>query len=240
MERVIRGLPIVLLAGGLLLASCGGDGAESAIPTAEQLASSLVVVGDYPGEWTVNTPPDASEAGASGVITDEERAMLPQLELCPAASAESQAVAGSVRWMAFRQLDLSVDDPIEPPDDMTGHMVFAQEFLSSADPAEIEATFGLLRDGLKACLGDIPAEEEGPGQATEMPIPGVGDDRYGVLLTIEEAGGGAQWMLHNAVVRKGAVLALIQVIDIRAGDGVEPLFTVDDIGAIIQTAVDKL
>ncbi len=240
MERVIGGLPIVLLAGELLLASCGSDGAESATPTAEQLASSLVVVGDYPGEWTVNTAPDVSEPGASGVITDEERAMLPQLERWPAASAESQAVAGSERWMAFRQLDLTVDDPIEPPEEMTGHMVFAQEFLSSADPAEIEETFGLLRDGLKACLGDIPAEEEGPGQATEMPIPGVGDDRYGVLLTIEEAGGGAQWMLHNAVARKGAVLALIQVIHIRAGDGVEPLFTVDDIGALIQTAVDEL
>ncbi len=98
----------------------------------------------------------------------------------------------------------------------------------------------LLRDGLQACLGDIPADEEGPGRAEEMTIPQVGDDRYGVLLTIEEAGGGAEWRIHTALVRKGAVLALLYITDIRAGEGVEPFYTVDEVGSLIQTAVDKL
>ncbi len=129
MARDIR-VPGLLLATLLVLSSgCGSDTAETAVPTAEALASNLVAVGDYPGDWNVNLPPDVSEAGAAGVITDDEREMLPSFELCPAASAESSAAADSLEWMAFRQLDLTVDDPIEPPD-RTGHLIFSQEYLA--------------------------------------------------------------------------------------------------------------
>lgn len=56
-------------------------------------------------------------------------------------------------------------------------MIFVQEFLRSGDPAEIEATFTALRDGMQACQGDIPAGEEGPGSTESMAIPAVGEDR---------------------------------------------------------------
>ena len=34
---------------------------------------------------------------------------------------ESRAAVDALRWKAFRQLDLTDEDPIEPPDDQTGH-----------------------------------------------------------------------------------------------------------------------
>ena len=32
-------------------------------------------------------------------------------------------------------------------------MIFVQEFLTSGDPVEVEATFNALRDGMRACQG---------------------------------------------------------------------------------------
>lgn len=220
-------------------ASCGSDEAPATPPTAEELAATLVTVDDYEGDWTVNPGPDDSMDMSTGVVPEELQDLLPRFEFCDEASDESRAAAEDVQWQAFRQLDLTVEDPIQPPD-REGHMVSVQQYLMAADPAEIEATFDLLRDGMEACLGDIAVGEEGPGTAVEMALPEVGDDRYGVLLTFEEAGGWAEWRLHEVLVRQGAVLMSIQVMDIRAGEGVEPYYSVDDVGAMVQTAVDKL
>lgn len=222
-------------------AGCGSDAAEVTIPTPEALAASLVTPQDFEGEWTINEgPSEGSEPPSSGVITDEQRDMLPTFELCAQASAESRAAMEDLRWTAFRQLDLTVEDPIQPPNDRTGHLVFVQELLSAGEPDEIETTFGLLRDGMQACLGDIPVGEEGPGTAEVMALPDVGDDRYGVLVTIEEAGGGGQWRLHNALVRQDTVLMLVDVVDIRVGEGVEPYFSLDEVGRLVQIAVERL
>lgn len=215
-------------------AACGGDD-EVVVPTAEGLAEHLIAVDTYDGDWTINVPPDAPDV-ESGVIPEEFRALLPGIELCDLASDESRAAVDGLRWQAYRQIDLTEDDPIEPPDDRTGHMVFVQEFLLAGEPDEIEATFELVRDGLTACLGDLPAGEEGPGTAEAMTLPDVGDDRYGVLYLVAEQGDWAEWRLHNALVREGPVLALFDIADIRAG--VEPYYTVDEVGEMVTTAVD--
>ena len=220
-------------------ASCGSDDTAATPPTAEELAATLVTVDDYEGDWTVNAGPDDSIDMSTGVVPDEMQDLLPRLDFCDEASDESRAAAEEVQWQAFRQLDLTVEDPIRPPD-REGHMVSVQQYLTAADPAEIEATFDVLRDGMEACLGDIAAGEEGPGTAVEMTIPEVGDDRYGVLLTFEEAGGWAEWRLHPALVRQGPVLMSMQVMDIRAGEGVGPYYSVEEVGAMFQTAVDRL
>jgi hypothetical protein len=240
MDRRTISMAVVAIMAVALVGACGSDDSEASIPTAEQLASVLVTEDDYPGDWTINEGPEGSEAALSGVVPEDQRELLPTIELCDAASPESRAAAEGVRWMAFRQLDLAVDDPIQPPDDRSGHMVFVQEFLLSGEPDEIEATFELIREGMEACLGDIPAGDEGPGTAEEMTIPDVGDDRYGVLTTFEEAGGWAEWRLHDALVRQDAVLMLLNVVDIRAGEGVEPYYSIDTVGEMIETAVDKL
>ena len=140
--------------------------------------------------------------------------------------------------LVLRALDLDEDDAIDPPNDRTGHMVFVQQFLTSGDDDELAATFELLRSGSEACFGPIEAGEEGPGQAEAMPIPEVGDARFGVLTTIEEAGGWAEWRLHNAFVLDDDVMMSFLVVDIRAGDGVEPYYSTDDIDEMISIAAD--
>lgn len=229
---------VVAAAFALVLGGCGSDGADEAVSTAEQLASSLVEAEDYDGTWTVNLPPDVPEEAESGVVPEELQDSLPSVELCDAASAESIAAVEGLKWKAFRQLDLAAEDPIEPPNDRTGHMIFVQEFLTSAEPGEVEATFDLVRDGMEACLGDLPAGEEGPGTAEVMTVPDVGDDRYGVLALVEEAGGWAEWRLHSTLVRQGSVLMSFVVVEITAG--VEPMYSVDDVSEFVKTAVDKL
>ena len=232
-----------LVSSGVLVAltgsGCGGSDDAGAVPTAEQLAAQLLAPDDLEGAWSV-TVPDSDVEVLSGVVTDEMRDLLPGFELCPNASDQARAAASGLAWDAFMQLELETGDSITPPADRTGHMIFLQQFLAATDPTDTAATFDLLRQGAEACLGEIDAGEEGPGYAEVMDVPDLGDDSYGVLMTVEEAGGWAEWRLHEIIVRDGPVLMVTVVTDIRAGDGVEPYFTIDAIGDIAQTALDKL
>lgn len=219
------------------LASCGG---EAAIATADELAASLVGVESLQGTWTVNVPPDGGGIPESGIVPEEMQDMLPQLGLCDAAGPDAQSAAEELTWKAFRQLDLTVEDPIEPPGDRSGHMVFVQESLTSGEPDAIKATFDALRSGFEACLGDIPPGEEGPGTAEAFPVPGVGDDRFGVLTVIGESGGYGEWRIHTAVVRRGSALMSMNVVDIRMGEAVDPYFTSEQVEDMIVTAANAL
>lgn len=246
---------IVLTAAAiLLLGACAKNGpgstapspsdhpssSQRAVPTAKELASALVTEKDYVGQWTVNVPPD-SQMATPGVVPESQQELLPKIQLCEKASAESRSAAETLRWQAFRQLDQSEENPIDlGAGDRVGHMIFVQEFLLAGSPAEVEARFNALRDGMQACQGKIPAGEEGPGKSEPMSIPAVGDDRYGELTTLEEAGGRAYWLLHNSLVRQGPVLMDLQVVDIVMGKGVGPEFTTQDIGTFLSTAVEKL
>jgi len=226
---------VAVLAG---TAGCGGDG-NATVPTASELASSLLLVGDLPGEWSVNPGPDDGAVASSGVVDEAQQEMLPRLDFCDAASAEARATAEALRWQAFRQLDLAAADPIDPPFDRTGHLTFVQEFLTAGEPATISATFDALRAGAQACMGEIPAGEEGPGTASDLAVPALGDARFGVRTVIEEAGGGAEWIIQNVLVRRGAVLLMLGVVDICMGD-VEPLYDAEAVGAMVRTAVARL
>ena len=231
----LRGLAVAgLIMGGV---ACGDGDDEVVVPTAEDLAEDLIDVNTFDGDWTVNVPPDVDDA-ESGIVTDEMREMLPSLDLCDEATDESRSAADSVEWMAFRQIDLQVDDPIEPPDDRSGNMVFVQEFLTAGEPDEIEELFELLRDGTEACLGEIPAGEEGPGVSEEIELPDIGDDRFGALSVFTEADDWAEWRIHGGLIRDDAVLAMITIIDIRAD--AEPYYTVDQAGDMMATAVELL
>ena len=236
---------VVAIVLATLTAGCGEDVEP---PTAVELAGMLitpetfadvladdVVAGDDP--WTMNVPTDQPGL-ASGVVPDEALEFLPRLELCPDAGDEAIAAAEAVRWSAFRQLDLDVADPIEPPNDRTGHLVFVQEYLTTDEVDVIEQRYDLLSAGLAACLGDIAAGEEGPGSVTEMAVPDLGDERYGVLMVIEEAGAWAEWRLHQVIVREGPILALLSIADIRADT--EPLFSDDDLDRMFELMADRI
>ncbi|MGA1073744.1 MAG: hypothetical protein ACO307_01275 [Ilumatobacteraceae bacterium] len=236
---------VVAIVLATLAAGCGEDVEP---PTAVELAGMLitpetfadvladdVVAGDDP--WTMNVPIDQPGL-ASGVVPDEALEFLPRLELCPDAGDEAIAAAEAVRWSAFRQLDLDVADPIEPPNDRTGHLVFVQEYLTTDEVDVIEQRYDLLSAGLAACLGDIAAGEEGPGSVTEMAVPDLGDERYGVLMVIEEAGAWAEWRLHQVLVREGPILALLSIADIRADT--EPWFSDDDLDRMFELMADRI
>ena len=233
----LRVLGVVALAAASVLAACGDD--QDTPPTAEQLAAQLVTVDSFDGDWTINPGPDDGTDMTSGVIPEDQRDMLPAIELCDAASPEAKAAVESLTWMAFRQLDLDEDDPIDPPNDRTGHMVFVQQFLTTAS-RRTRRDVRTAAFGLRGMLGPIAATEEGPGQAEAMPVPEVGDARFGVLTTIEEAGGSAEWRLHNAFVLDNDVLMSFLVVDIRAGDSVEPYYSTDDIDEMITIAADSM
>lgn len=227
-----------VVAAGLLLAGCGGSSNDGA-PTPQELASVLLATSEIEGTWTVNPGPNNGEIPLDGAITtDEQQAMLPKAGLCEKANAQSRVAADDLRWKAFRQLDRKVADPLDPPTDRTGHMIFAQEFLTSGDAADIEDTFNLLRTGLTECFGAMPADDEGPGTVASMAVPAVGDDRFGVLTTVEEAGGGATWRLYTTYVRSGSTMLGLTLVDIAAG--VKPEYTNTEVGEVTTTAVAKL
>lgn len=230
---------IVAVSVALAGSACGSADDVDAVPAPGELAERLLAPGDLDGGWSVAVFPDG-DVDTSGVVTDAMQELLPEFALCPEAGEDARAATRELEWDAFMQLELATDDPIDPPDDRTGRMIFLQQYLAAADPADTRAMFDALGEGATACLGDVAPGDEGPGSVEPMDVPDLGDDRFGVLMTVEEAGGWAEWRLHQVVVREGPVLVILVVTDIRAGDDVEPYFTVDDIGDIARTAVAKL
>jgi hypothetical protein len=220
-----------------LFVSCASD---EAIPTAERLSDALITADDIDGDWTLFAGPQGGDEqiDPSGILTNEQRELVPSLEMCDEASDEAKRATERLRPVVFRQLNLAVDDGIDPPFDRTGHLIFLQEFLYTGDRKEMENTYSSIRQGLTDCLGDLPAGEEGPGRAEEMDVPEVGDESFGVLTTIEEAGGWAEWRIQNLIVRDGPVIVSLVLVDIRAD--VDPYFSTEDFDEIARIAAAKL
>ena len=215
------------------LVGCSGSGSRA------NLAESLLTVDDLEGPWSVNKGPADVRLPESGVITDAEREFLPKMDLCDAASQVSKDAIESLRWVEFRQFDLAVDDPVDVPRDREGHMVFAQEFLLSGSSSDLSDALVRLSEGLDACVGDIPAGEEGPGTLTRFDPAPVGDQRLGAVYTIGEAGGAGTWYVYVVFVRSGSVLVSLSVADIVLGN-LQPLIDRSAVDAITAAAVDKV
>ena len=232
----------VLLGGALAavltmtgLTACGDDD----VPTAADLSGDLVSEDDLDGEWTVTTGPPGETGLPSGIVAAGQRDLLPSLDLCPEAPMAAQDAADNLMWDDFRQLEMTVDDPVDPPADMEGHKVFAQQFLMGGEAEALSATFGALREGLLACLGDIPAGEEGAGSAEEIVLPLLGDEQIAVFTEFAEAGGDGTWNLYEIIVRKGDVLMAMVVGDVWLGD-LEPMIGVEEFQDMVTMAADKI
>lgn len=206
--------------------------------SAQQLADGLLVADDLEGNWKLNSGPDGADLSTTGIIDDNNRDKLPQLELCEAASQESRDALNAIQRQAFRQIDKTVDNAIKPPKDREGHMIFVQEWLTSGEPDELELVFDDISAAVKECLGDIPAGEEGPGTITEAEIEPIGDQRVAALAQFEEAGGVGTWNIYSVFIRAGTVLMGVTAVDIVLGD-LEPELTVADLNEILSTALAK-
>ena len=238
-----RKISVIVITAALMIGSAGCSGSSSddanEVRSSEELAVSLLDVGDMEGAWTVNKGPRDGAVLESGVVTDEGRGKLPTVDVCEAASQASREAAEKLEWQAFRQLNKTENDPVDLPTDREGHMEFVQEFLTSDEPNVLATMFDDLATGLRACLGELPAGEEGPGTVTEVEIEPVGDQRIAALTTVEEAGGEGTWYVYSALVRSGSVFMSVTVADIVLGD-LEPELTVVDVNEILSTAVTKL
>ena len=229
-----------LIAAALAAALVTGCGGEPRSTT--ELSDALLTVSDLHGAWTENRQrPDSPDSTmpATGIIPDDQRDMLPTIELCDAASAAGRSAAESLKWDVFRQFDMTPADPFDPPTDREGHKIFLQEFMLSNDASDLVKVTADLFPAMEACLGDIPAGEEGPGTATKINISSGADEQIAVLTQIEEAGGGGQWFIYNAIVRKSSVLMWVMLGDVFIGD-LQPEVGLTDFDAIVQAAVEKL
>ena len=130
---------VAVIAAAVVINGCGDDDIDTTLPTAEQMASTLVTADDFDGDWTVNEPPDASAAFLSGVVCDDEQTGSCN-STCATRPAPNRALrpsrcAGrrSVSWTSTVEdpIELTVADPTESPD-RTGQVVFVQEFLTAA------------------------------------------------------------------------------------------------------------
>lgn len=229
-------LALALIMAVTALTACGGP------RSVDEMSDALLTVGDLPGVWTENRGDPSSAEGtvpASGIVPDDQRGLLPTVDLCDAADDAARDAADRLRWEVFRQFDATVDDPVDPPTDPEGHKVFLQQFMMSDEPEDLSSLLADLVPGVEACLGPIPAGEEGPGTATAIELTSAGDEHVAVLTQIEEAGGRGMWFVYNAIVRKGSVLMSIVLGDVYLGE-LKPEVDLADFDAIVTTAVDKL
>lgn len=242
---------VALVAAMLLaLAACGDEtttvsGQAGASP--EDLAAVLVTPEDLGEGWSVT--PDPETGGTSGVVSEEMRDMLPRIQFCGKASAEAVAAAKSLRWDAFRQLNLATEtemsQPTSPePGERPEHdLVFVQEFLMSGDPAEVEATYDALESGVRACWGERTVTEDGEKDRTlRLRVPAVGEDRVGTRDIVTEPGPGrhaAKWDLRSVLARDGEVLFSIMVAEVTTPK-VEPVLDEAAVADIVTTIADKL
>ena len=195
------------------------------VPTPEELAAWLLTAEDLGGAWSAATellPPGMS----GGVVTDEAREQLPGLGVCPEAGPDAAAAAAAVAWLAFGYLQTP---GAERP-------VFLGQGLFAGDPEQIEAVFNTLKEAMAVCAGVEQVPGDGPTQVTEpLPIPEVGDDRFGVKVTMTD--GDFHDYLWYAFVRDGAVFMLLNLWE---GTATDTVITGAQVDAIITTAAGRL
>lgn len=236
-----RGWVVAVLAGVVLVVpACGTtseDGGAGAVPTPEELAAVLVTEDDLAGEWAVTPGPGGEPA--SGVVTEEQQEMLPRVQLCPEASAESVDAADGLAWQAFTMLDMTPQDPLDMvAGDRAGRMMLVQEYLLADDPAQVAETYGLVAAGMAACLGEVGEDDDGhTGTSEAVSVPEVGDERFAELDTIREPGDvEAVWYVEQVLVRDGPVLMYLAVTEVTVGEGVARQLSTQDVDAVVSAA----
>jgi hypothetical protein len=161
---------------------------------------------------------------APGVVTDEMRAQLPTLDVCPEAGEEAANAAASVTWHAFTALETPGEE----------NTIMLGEFLYAADPTEVQVVFETLRDGTLLC-----AEVEFGGDDSEaaevIPLPELGDDRLGVRIVTTE--GDVRFHLWGAFVRDGPVFMFVDLWEATSG---VPVTTSAQFTAFVTAAVGQL
>lgn len=203
------------------------------VPNADELARHLITPADLGADWSLWEGFSSWPGGAPGVIPADQRALVPDLPMCPSAGEAAVALAEGVQWQAFTQLHRVTQDPF-------ANMVVVQEFLLADEPATTAMTFTTLRDGLAKCLtANLPAGDWEIGLREELAVPAVGDDRYAERRSSVDSGGArrdTRWVL----VRDGEVLTVIQLDDVLIKPEAQPVVTAAVADDVISKAAGKL
>lgn len=203
------------------------------VPNADELARHLITPADLGADWSLWEGFSSWPGGAPGVIPADQRALVPDLPMCPSAGEAAVALAEGVQWQAFTQLHRVTQDPF-------ANMVVVQEFLLADEPATTATTFTTLRDGLAKCLtANLPAGDWEIGLREELAVPAVGDDRYAERRSSVDSGGArrdTRWVL----VRDGEVLTVIQLDDVLIKPEAQPVVTAAVADDVISKAAGKL
>lgn len=216
----------------LLIAGCGGtDTPPPGGPSASALAAMLVSADDLGIGWALNSPPE--DYGSYGEVTDENRGLVPRMQFCDEASADSKAAASKLDWEAFTQLNYETGDD--------RHLVFVQEFLRSDTAEDVRATYDDLAAGTSACDGVRSEYPDGEvGTQSTLEVPDIGDDRIGSRELVSEPGDrSATWDIRSLLARDGTALIGITVVEIVMS-GTEKVLSDDDVRDLMATTADKV
>ena len=205
----------------------------SPVPSAADLAGSLVTPADLGPGWIPWEGFTAWPGGEPGVIPDDQRALLPKLDMCPSAGEKAVALAEGLPWQAFTQLHQETSNPFAT-------MVVAQQLLLADEPDRTAETFTTLRDGLTRCLTEnLPAGDWEIGRRERLQVPAVGQDRYAERTAGFEAGG-ARRDTRLVLVQDGPVLMAIRIDEVLISPDAEATLPPETVNALVSTMADKL
>lgn len=239
MRLALRLLTSALVSVGLVACAAPQSRSPKTVLSTQQLAEALLRPIDLDGSWKLNAGPQGADLSTTGIIDETNRDKLPHMELCDTASQASKDALNAIEWQAFRQMDKTVDDPIQPPKDREGHMIFVQEWLTSGAADSLSETFDDVSGAFAECLGDLPAGQEGSGTVTDVSIKPIGDQRVAALARFGEAGGVGTWNIYSVFIRAGTVLMGLTAVDIVMGD-LQPELTLDVLDHILAAALSKV
>ncbi len=204
----------------------------TAVPSAIELADHLATPADLGPDWTLWEGFAEWPGGEPGVVPDDQRDLLPTLQLCPSAGEEAVALAEGLPWQAFTQLHQETEDPFAT-------MVVAQQLLLADEPDRTTQTFTTLRDGLAGCqTGNLPADDWEIGRNDPLEVPAVGDDRYAERTSGFDAQ--ARRDTRLVLVRDGPVLMAIRIDEVLISPDAEAALPADTVNTLVTTMADKL
>ena len=227
------------------LASCGDeDTGPTTAPTArsaEDVAALLLTPQDLGDGWSTRTDPTGESGLDEGVVTDDNRDLLPRFEQC--ASADEPPQSAPLHWDAFRQLDLATQVTGKPPGPgvrPTHHLFFVQELILADDPSAVTTMFADLEEEMTACIGRQSTSDDGEEITSKaLEAPAVGDEAAGLRYIVTEPGGagGPVWDLRDVVYRDGDLLVALSVVEI-ASPTIERALDDAELARIVQAAHD--
>ena len=199
-RRTVLALIGTMVLVGPLLSACGDD---EDVPTVDALIDRVVTADELGPRW--ESPPEM----APRMIVDDDRAELATLDLCTDATAEAREAASGLRWQVGGGAEFTTDDAAFRP---------ALVVLLSADePDHLRDTFEILRGAMTSCLPtEVSIADAGDFSVTELIVPAVGDDRFGVRRQqTDQAPGSDRWDQRDVLVLDGTVLMWFSEIEIN-------------------------